>query len=86
MTKVTIIILITALLTPTAAIAGDRPLPVPQQGHAGCAPGYSLSPVSRTCTPTPGTRARAFPAQDSTACPAGWSYSPTSRMCLEAGR
>jgi hypothetical protein len=75
------------LLTLTsAAHAGDRPMPVPQQGSSGCAPGYSLSPTSRMCAPTPGTRSRAFPAQDSTGCPAGWSFSPTSRTCVEIGR
>jgi hypothetical protein len=68
------------------ALAGDRPMPIPQQGSAGCAPGYALSPTSRMCAPTPGTRSRAFPAPDSTACPGGWSFSPTSRTCVEIGR
>jgi hypothetical protein len=48
-----------ALLVPQAVHAVDRPMPVPQQGHSGCAPGYSLSPTSRMCAPT----LRAFPAQ-----------------------
>jgi hypothetical protein len=84
MTRITIMLLV--LLAPPAALAGDRPLPVPQQGYAGCAPGYVLSPTSRTCSPTPGTRARAFPAGDSGTCPPGWSFSPTSRTCVEVGR
>jgi hypothetical protein len=80
------LVALATLLAPQAALAGERPLPVPQQGHAGCAPGYVLSPVSRTCVPGPSTRSRAFPAQDSTACPPGWSFSPTSRTCVEIGR
>jgi hypothetical protein len=79
-------IALAALLAPIAALADDRPMPVPQQGLSGCAPGYVLSPASRMCVPTPNTRSRAFPAQDSTGCPGGWSFSPTSRTCVEIGR
>jgi hypothetical protein len=82
----TFTILAALVAAAASALAGDRPMPVPQQGSAGCPPGYALSPTSRTCAPTPSTRARAFPARDSTACPGGWSFSPTSRTCVEIGR
>jgi hypothetical protein len=58
-----IILLLAALLLPSAVRADDRrPLPVPSSGGA-CPAGYSLSHTSGLCTPNPGTRVPGFGVQ-----------------------
>ena len=78
---VNILTVVLLLFASPALAEQQRPLPVPQI-NAGCPPGYSTSPTSRTCTPGPNTRARAIP-QVGAGCPAGYSSSPTSGMCIE---
>jgi hypothetical protein len=75
-------VLVLIALALVALAEQRRPPPVPQIG-AGCPSGYSSSPTSGMCTPSPGTKCRTFPAPAGS-CPVGYSYSPTSKMCIES--
>jgi hypothetical protein len=80
-----IILLLAALLLPSAVRADDtRPLPVPSTGGA-CPAGYSLSPTSSHCTPNPGTKAQAVPKQGLAPCPTGTHESMQS-FCVQEHR
>jgi hypothetical protein len=80
-----IILLLAALLLPSAVRADDRrPLPVPSTGGV-CPAGYSLSPTSGMCTPNPGTKAQAVPKQGYAPCPTGTHESMQS-FCVQERR
>jgi hypothetical protein len=79
------ILLLAALLLPSAARADDkRPLPVPSTAGI-CPSGYSHSPTSGMCTPNPGTRSQAIPQQGYKACPPGY-HSSMGSYCVENAR
>jgi hypothetical protein len=80
-----IILLLAALLLPSAVRADDRrPLPVPSTGGV-CPSGYSASPTSGTCVPNAATRERAIPKAGHAACPPGFTAS-MGAFCVETGR
>jgi hypothetical protein len=80
-----IILLLAALLVPSAAGADDRrPLPVPSTGGV-CPSGYSASPTSGYCVPHLNTRQRAIPKAGYAACPPGYAES-MGAFCVETGR
>jgi hypothetical protein len=69
-----IILLLAALLLPSAVHADDRrPLPVPSTGGV-CPSGYSHSPTSGYCVAHPNSRGRAIPKAGA-ACPPGIKFS-----------
>ena len=80
-----IILLLAALLLPSAVRADDRrPLPVPSGGSV-CPAGYSFSPTSGYCTPNPGTRSNAVPKQDLAPCPIG-THESMQLFCVQERR
>jgi hypothetical protein len=79
-----IILLLAALLLPSAARADERPLPVPSRGSV-CPAGFSFSPTSGMCTPNPGTKAQAVPKQGLAPCPIGTHESMQS-FCVQEPR
>jgi hypothetical protein len=80
-----IILLLAALLLPSAVRADDRrPLPVPSRGSV-CPAGFSFSPTSGYCVPNSGTRSNAVPKQGLAPCPPGW-YESMQSYCVQERR
>jgi hypothetical protein len=66
-------LIIVALLLPTAANAEPLPKPRPKIGSV-CPSGWSVSPTSGYCVPGPNNKCRMMPKLGAP-CPPGWSAS-----------